>query len=65
MYIMKQEFNDWLLRLVRIELCGKGADRVVSHICLYDMPVDQVMELAEEYRKICTVVRVFRLESII
>ena len=62
---MKQEFNDWLLRLVRIELYGNRADRVVSHICLYDMSRDQVMKLAEEYRKNCTVVRVFKLEDII
>lgn len=62
---MKQEFNDWLLRLVRIELYENRADRVVSHICLYDMSRDQVMELAEEYRKSCTVVRVFKLEDII
>lgn len=62
---MKREFNDWLLRLVRIELYGNRADRVVSHICLYDMSEEQVMELAGEYKKSCTVVRVFKLEDII
>lgn len=62
---MKQEFNDWLLRLVRIELCGNRSNRVISHICLYDMSRAQVMELAEEYRKCFTVVRVFKLEDIV
>ena len=62
---MKQKLNDWLLRLVRIELCGNRSNRVISHICLYDMSRTQVMELAEEYRKCFTVVRVFKLEDII
>lgn len=62
---MKRKLNDWLLRLVRIELYGNRADRVVSHVCLYGMSVDQVMKLAEEYREHCTVVRVFKLEDII
>ena len=62
---MKRNFNDWLLRLVRIELCGNKSNRVVSHVCLYDMSRDQVMELVKEYKEHYTVVRVFKLEDII
>lgn len=59
---MKQKVNDWLLRLIRIDSCG---NRVVSHVCLYDMPRTQVMKLAENYGKGIAVVRVFKLEVIL
>lgn len=57
---MKQEVNDWLLRLVRIDSCGK---REISHVCLYDMTRAQVMEFAESYGKRFATVRVFKLED--
>lgn len=59
---MKQKVNDWLLRLIRIDSCG---NRVISHVCLYDMPRAQVMKLAENYGKGIAVVRVFKLEVIL
>ena len=58
---MKQRFNDWLLRLVRIDSCG---DKIISHVCLYDMTRAQVMKLAEDYGKDFAIVRVFKLETI-
>ena len=57
---MKQKLSDWLLRLVRIDSCG---NKVVSHICLYDMSRPQVMKLAEDYSKDFVIVRVFKLED--
>lgn len=59
---MKQEVNDWLLRLIRIDSRG---NREVSHVCFYDMPRVQVMELAEVYGKDFAIVRVFKLEVIL
>lgn len=59
---MKQKVNDWLLRLIRIDSCG---NRVISHVCLYDMSRTQVMKLAKDYGKYSAVVRVFKLEVIL
>lgn len=59
---MKQKVNDWLLRLIRIDSCG---NRVISHVCLYDMSRTQVMEIAEDYGKDFTIVRVFKFEDVI
>lgn len=59
--IMKQKVNDWLLRLIRADSCGS---KTTSHICLYDMFRTQVMELAKEYSKDFTIVRVFKFEDI-
>lgn len=58
---MKQEINDWLLRLIRIDCCGNS---VAFHVCLYDMSRSQVMKLAEDYGKEFAVVRVFKFEDL-
>lgn len=58
---MEQEINDWLLRLLRIDSCG---NRIVSHVCLYEMSRAQVMELAEEYSKDFAIVRIFKFEDV-
>lgn len=58
---MKQKFNDWLLRLIRIDSCG---NREISHVCLYDMSRAQVMKIAEDYGKRFAIVRVFKFENI-
>lgn len=57
---MEQKINDWLLRLVRIDSCG---NRIVSHVCLYEMSRAQVMKLAEDYSKDFAIVRVFKSED--
>ena len=57
---MKQNVNDWLLRLVRIDACG---NREFSHICLYDMTRAQVMKIAEDYSERFAAVRVFKFDS--
>lgn len=59
---MKQKVNDWLLRLVRIDSCG---NKEISTVCLYDMTRTQVMEIAEDYGKSFTTVRIFKLDSIL
>lgn len=58
---MKRKVNDWLLRLISIDSCG---NRVISHVCLYDMTRVQVMELVEKYTKDYVVVRLFKLEGV-
>lgn len=57
---MKQKVNDWLLRLVRVDLRG---NREISHVCLYDMTRVQVMKIAEDYSKDFAAVRVFELKA--
>lgn len=57
---MEQKVDDWLLRLVRFDLCGS---KELSHICFYNMSRSEVMKIAEDYGKSFDVVLVFKFEN--
>lgn len=58
---MKQDFYDWLLRLLLVDSAG---NRTVTHINFYGMSKEQIKQIASEYGKDYTTVRVFKLEFV-
>lgn len=59
---MEQKKYDWLLKMTRFDSNG---NRVISHVNLYDMTREQVIQIASEYIDSFTAVRVYKLEDIL